>query len=678
MPGRMALARRGSMGRQIVASTDRVVYDTFTIPLGTAGPSVLFDTHGPDIGYSWTQHPQYLARGIGMDSVGRLWMTGGTTGTCVGYVTPIPPSADADVSTWIDRVTVSASEFIGPAGRIHPTNNTMLLARYSGVTDTVELIELTNNVATQTISSGAITAWGLSSQHKLTLRMRGNQISVLVDDVQVVPPTTVAITATNYAGVRLLAGAGTSATTGMHVRKFEVLDFGNKSGPASGEPTVQPGSNVKRTNFPTKLNSRNGTSSQPFSHSNLITYNGNQYGVWVDASRKPIIGKRALPDGDWTTTFDLGTVAGNPLDVATLEDGHNVYSIGIASDGIIHVSGNMHDVALNYVHSTAAESISAWTASGSPTTGMTSSVTYPDFLTLPSGNMLLFTRHGIAGNGDYRMAKYTASTHTWSANTKIFDGVPTSESPYINRACVGPDNTIHLFFVWRSGSTGNDNGDICHIKSTDEGTTWKDMAGNTITLPVVHGTSPLILDTAASGSGLLNAGGSAVDTKGRPHAGFFLYDAAGKTQAYHVWHNGSAWQIDRVTSWTYRLDLTVNVVDFVTARPQIFCPQDGSTWMLLRHNVDKGGRYYLQDVTPDRVSAGTSLGERTLWKSPTYYLEAVIDDAALRDRNELHVLIVPTAPVDTANADMQTVLWQSVSGWVASVRVADFDTLASG
>lgn len=667
------IMRRGSGGRQIVASNDRVIFDNYTITTLAAGSSQL-SNHGPDVGNAYFQHPLYTVRNILMDSSGpgRLYPSG-TTGTGQYLALPKPPHADQDVSCWIDRVTVSASEFPGVVGRFDAVANTGLIARYDGTTDSVVLIELTAGVATQTITQ-AVTAWVLSSQHKMTLRMRGNQISVLVDDVQVIAPTTVAITTNNYAGVRLGAGAGSGASTGFHVRKFEVLDFGNKSAFPGSEPAPDHPATVRRKAINEKLNGRNELNGVAFIQSNLVTFNGYQYAVWVNAARKPIIGRRLLPDGDWQNQFDLSTVAGNPLDTATLEDAHNTYAIGIGSDGRIHVCGNMHDVALNYVRSTNAEDLSAWVTTGSPTTGLTSQITYTQFLRLPNGNLLLFTRNGVSGNGDMRVAKYTAATQTWSSNTIFIDGNVSSESPYINRPAVAPDGTVHLFYCWRaSAGGGNDNQDICHIKSLDQGTTWKDMAGNTITLPVTHATSPLIVDTAVSGSGLLNQAGSAVDTNGRPHAAFFLYDGSSFTQVQHIWHNGSTWVNDTVTSWSYHHDLTVGVVDAVVARPQVFCPNDGTTWLLLRHNVNKAGRYYAVDVTPGRSTGA----DKVIWRSPTYYHEATIDDRALVERDEVHMFMTPSAPVDGANTDMTAVNWQSVNGWVATVKVSDLQYLPS-
>jgi hypothetical protein len=645
--------------------TDVVFWDTLST---VASTSTAVSNRAGEVGMGYVQHPLYTVRSLAFDSQGRFYPNS-TTGTAQYYLVPTPLHADVEVSTWIDTVTALTTGFPGPCARCHPTANTMVIARLNAGTSQIELMDLVAGVATTIGTFSLGSAWTAGSVHKLTVRVTGNQASALVDDVQVIAPVTTAVTANNPAAIRMSAGAGMSATAGHHITEIEVLDNSGLGAPPNKEPAAWAPPQATTKSLTTTVNQRNQLNN---SYNPVWTHNSNLYAVWATGNdRRPIIGKRALPSGSWST-FDLSTVAGNPLVVPTLEDSHNTYSVGVSGDGRIHVSGNLHDVAQRYVRSTNPEDITAWTTTTSPPS-FGSTVTYPEFAKLPDGDLLYFLRNGSSGNGDFRVCRYDSTTQTWGSVVVFVSGVAASESPYINHPAIAPDGTIHIFYCWRSASGGgNDNQDICHIKSADGGATWTDMAGNALTLSITHATSPVIVDTAASGSGLLNTCGADVDTAGHPHAAFFLYDANGFTQVHHIYHDGAAWQNVQVTNWGYRHNLAVGVVDSVIARPQVICPDDGSTWLLLRHNVDKAGRLYLIDVTP---GAGSGV-ERVVWNAPSYYGEIHgFDRPALLDRDELRFLVAPAAPVAPSNADMPLVQWQAVSGYEVTVPLAQFANL---
>ncbi|WP_255520223.1 BNR-4 repeat-containing protein [Paenarthrobacter sp. YJN-D] len=135
----------------------------------------------------------------------------------------------------------------------------------------------------------------------------------------------------------------------------------------------------------------------------MSTGGGKRYAVWYNESGALIIGKRTLPNGAWTT-FDLSTVAANPLVLPVDNDPHNSASIIVDAAGYIHVAANMHGDVLRYVRSTNPHDITAWTAPGM--TGLNEAqMTYTRFALHPDGTVFFLYRDGASGFGDLFLNK---------------------------------------------------------------------------------------------------------------------------------------------------------------------------------------------------------------------------------------------------------------------------------
>jgi hypothetical protein len=148
--------------------------------------------------------------------------------------------------------------------------------------------------------------------------------------------------------------------------------------------------------LPGTLDNTYNNNAGAFIRDNVVTVGDNQYAVWVDNARKPIIGKRVRTAGTWGawSTFDLSTISGNPLGSPVDPDGHNTFSIGVDGEGRIHVSGDHHDDPLKIVRSNAAHNITAWSVpdvSGIPSANR-NSITYPQFLKSPLDGSLWLVR----------------------------------------------------------------------------------------------------------------------------------------------------------------------------------------------------------------------------------------------------------------------------------------------
>lgn len=297
---------------------------------------------------------------------------------------------------------------------------------------------------------------------------------------------------------------------------------------------------------------------------NLWSTQTEQYAVWVDADGTPFAGRRARGDGDWAVV-DLSRVPGNPLGAPTEDDLHNVYVIAADSRGFIHVFGNMHNDQLRYIRSQRPGDLTAWEIGhiGGPST----TVTYPQLVALPDGSLLFWRRHGIAGHGTIDADLLSAGAEDWQHLGTILDGTATGDSPYIHRVAVDRSARIHLMFMWRASGDPDTNHDVGYATSDDGGSSWTTADGRLLDLPMTKRGAETILDTAPTGSGLLNGGGLAVDGQGGPH-GALLFDGPGREIYVHIWHDGSRWR---------RQDLDGALFD---RRPSMTSDRDGHVWML--------------------------------------------------------------------------------------------------
>lgn len=397
-----------------------------------------------------------------------------------------------------------------------------------------------------------------------------------------------------------------------------------------------------------------------FTQDNVTTFNGKHYAVWWNEARKPIVGVKTLPDGAWAT-FDLSTVAGNPLASPGDIDGHNVLVIAADAAGYLHVWGNEHGNAMRYARSNAPEAITAWTAK-TMIGAQETSVTYPTPVKTTDGTLYFLYREGGSGNGDTYLNRYSTTTATWARVAKLFDGMVSSECAYLNRVVPGPGNTLHLFFTWRGTGNADTNNDFGYVKVNAAAGTAMKSTGAAQTVPITHANSETIIDTAATGSGIINQQGADIDAEGRPHAITWLYDGAGKTQLRHVWHDGAAWHNDQVTQLTQRIDLNVLTFQPSLSRAALVCPAQGGTFVVYRASFDgKAGSVRAIDVTPGRVTT-----EFKLLELETYDWEPTFDTQAARERNELVMLVIPLAGNYTSTTSAP---WNGVDSWSNQVAL---------
>ncbi len=286
-----------------------------------------------------------------------------------------------------------------------------------------------------------------------------------------------------------------------------------------------------------------------FVRSSLKTIGDQQFVTWYgrhqyDAAAKYNntiwIGRRTLGSSAWE-------VFRHPVFTAnTITDGHDVISYGIDGDGYMHVSWGMHGDAFHYARSIAPVTGTEPIVLGADTTmtGRENTVTYPQFLKLPDGDLLFLFREVASGNGDTFLNRYDTATRTWdnvhrSGNTQLpfikGTGWTPNYNAYPNMPQLGgaDGDDLLLTWCWRYEPVGGDspanengyqtNNNFAFGRSPDAGLTWQRHDGTPYVLPVSRDGESGDPATAAEhimnipeGSSLINQASMCLDAAGNP------------------------------------------------------------------------------------------------------------------------------------------------------------------
>jgi hypothetical protein len=418
--------------------------------------------------------------------------------------------------------------------------------------------------------------------------------------------------------------------------------------------------------LPASANNVANCNSLPFTQDPLVTDGSRQYAVWISGPRRvPLLAWRDLPDGPWAEPLDLSAVPGSPFAAETKLDPHHSYALGVDARGSVHVAGNNHNEALRYARSAPGDP-TRWQA-GEMIGSDEERVTYPAFVGLPDGTLLFFYRDGRAGHGDVYLNRLPAGSERWQRVGMLVAGRGSGESPYLNHVAVSRDGAIHLSGCFRGKGGAAANRDVWHAAGDDGGATWRSAAGEALELPLTHETAPIVVPTPPHGSGLVNQMGMDVDTDGRPHVSYFHYDEAGATQVALASWDGARWHSRDLARLTHRMETDTPIVDASVARPQIACTADGNVWAVFRAMHDGHGGW----LSCIRCTPGLPLHELPLYEGDLGTWEPTLDSRALRERDELHLLLTPAPPYPVGEVGPIDAAWEDRAIGVLTVRAEE-------
>lgn len=391
-----------------------------------------------------------------------------------------------------------------------------------------------------------------------------------------------------FAFAALTAGKFAQATNFVTT---QLITDGNPSTDDSGHAT----SNIN--SVPIKLNA-------------LTTVDGYQFTSYYGADGKLIVGRRTS-DADTWSLFRTQFTAFN------VDDDHDISSIGVDGDGVLHMSWGMHDNNFLYTKSTASVlnsnpiiMIGANTGNSGALNNMTglynTSVTYPAFYNLPDGDLLFEYRNGVSGDGDYRLRRYDTATDTWSelgaGPNQIWIGrqAPGSTLPvanaYPNQLAFDFKGNILATWTWRStGGSYETNHNILFARSADQGASWTTMNSTPYNGPIYETTAEVAVPIPQNNS-LINTTGMTVDKFDEPVvASWWAPNAAqgdNRRQYMLAWYdkNQQQWRTSQITNRTiddFSIKPEADVRDL--GRPIVVVDDDNRVIVGMRHNDGSNG-----------------------------------------------------------------------------------------
>ena len=360
---------------------------------------------------------------------------------------------------------------------------------------------------------------------------------------------------------------------------------------------------------------RTSVNAAVFRGASVVSNDSLQYVSYYDPDGHVVLGRRRLDSDDWT--LYRTRLTGN------VKDAHNVISIGLDGDGLLHISFDHHGDRLRYCR--VEDSSTLEPGELLPMLSRDEeSVTYPEFHTLPDGDLLFAYREGESGNGNLILNRYDVREKKWRrVLDRVIDGEGKRNAYW--QMFVDKEGVIYLSWVWRESWLVETNHDLCYAVSRDGGLTWENSKGEKYALPVTTENAEIAWHIPQS-SELINQTGMSADSKGNPYIATYWRDANDSVPQYRiVWHDGKEWQMSTVGKRSMPFSLSGGGTKMIPiSRPKIV--SDGEKAYFIFRDEERGSRvsvayspgigadkWILSDLTDYSVGAWEPSYDRNLW-----------------------------------------------------------------
>ncbi len=287
----------------------------------------------------------------------------------------------------------------------------------------------------------------------------------------------------------------------------------------------------------------------------LYTNGERQFIAFYNANRNIVVGQRNLNENKFELQVLPATSRETHKGTSTVTewDSHNYLTIGIDSEGFIHLSGNVHANPLTYFRSTVPNDISTLEQVFEMIGTEEKRTTYPHFMLTKEGEMLYHYRDGGSGNGNEIYNVYSTETKKWSRllDTPLTDGQGLMNA-YQSQPKLQKDGWYHMYWVWRDTPDCSTNHDLSYMKSADL-KNWYNAFGEEIKMPVTIDRKSLIVDPIPPKGGIINLAAKMVlDQNNNPVFVYHKYDLEGDLQFYTAQIKNKQWLYKQITKWDYR------------------------------------------------------------------------------------------------------------------------------
>jgi hypothetical protein len=372
---------------------------------------------------------------------------------------------------------------------------------------------------------------------------------------------------------------------------------------------------------------RSSVNAVVFRTASVASHGSTQYAAYYDESAHVVLAKRQIGGATWTLSRTPYT--------NDVSDAHNAIAIAVDGSGVLHVAWAEHNKPLHYARAVGAGSL----VLGPPErmTGMREErVTYPQFYTLPEGDLLFVYRDGQSGSGDVLLDRYDVRRRAWRVLQHPLIAGEGKRNAYVNQLAIDARGGWHVSWVWRDSPDVASNHDVLYAHSPDEGRSWRTSSGVAYTLPITAATAEVAWPVP-QGSELINQTSGAVDRNGHPLIATYWRDAGSDVpQLRLVWHDGQRWRASRVGERALPFRLSGGGTKRIPlSRPQVLASRSGDVIVVYRDQERGGGITIARSTDPSRERWTL----RELWPSPVGQWEPTYDIDRWRREGRLSLFV---------------------------------------
>ncbi|RKT21664.1 putative BNR repeat neuraminidase [Paraburkholderia sp. RAU2J] len=375
-----------------------------------------------------------------------------------------------------------------------------------------------------------------------------------------------------------------------------------------------------------------------FRHHGVLTHHGRQFTAFYVNSCTLRLVQRDLTTQS-IKTYDIDGKY-------NLSDAHNTINLGVDRVGHLHVCYDHHATQLRYRRSIRPYDVSGWTDELTMTGKAEDRVTYPSFNCPHHGFPLtLLYRDGGHNRGNARLKFYDEALENWSdLSLPVLSGSeskPWTSNAYWNHPVIGSDGSLHLSFVWRTHTLGEEqrinNINIGYACSPDGGLNWFTSKGRMYQLPITQVNAETV-HPVSPGSNLINQSSMALDSQNNPHIVFYADDPDGVPQYQHLRFDGHQWHHQIISRRTAPFVLQgAGTLQIPISRPEIVIDRQDNAYVITRGDHSDGRMVATLLGAPDYEWYPDNV--QVLWDQDMGLAEPVIDRVRWDQENILTLLL---------------------------------------
>ena len=389
-----------------------------------------------------------------------------------------------------------------------------------------------------------------------------------------------------------------------------------------------------------------------FRTNSVVTHRDTQYTAYYDASGSVVLAKRRLGTYKWVLHRTQYT--------GHVQDAHNAISIAVDGRGVLHVAWDHHGQPLRYARSINPGGLQL-TEPQRMTGQAETRVTYPQFYTLPDGDLLFLYRDGSSGSGNVLLNRYDIQSDSWQiVQHPLIDGQG-ERNAYTNQLVIDSKGGWHLSWCWRETPDVATNHDIAYASSLDEGRTWLTSSGGQYSLPITAENAE-VARQVPQGSELINQTSMTVDASNRPMIATYWRPPDSEAPQYQlVWHDGRKWRTSQVGRRKLAFQLGGGGTKRIPiSRPQVIAGNNHRVYVIFRDQERGGGISVAVSSDPDRVNWRIL----DLYRTPVGLWEPTYDPVLWKRGRQLHLFLQVVGQGDSETLEDSPPRMVSILQWV--------------